>query len=141
MIPFCKSIAYVRASKELTASERDVLDVLVTYAQENAEQITRGLSYADINAEQPRISLRTVKNAVAKIEKLGYIEVIRKGAPLKNQYRVLLDIPKQAQEKQDQQEQKQEKNNRQKRSSNKLPCNEHDIEGYAQAMLHTPFLN
>ncbi len=135
MIPFCKSIAAVRASKELTPSERDVLDVLVTYAQDNAEQITRGLSYADINAEQPRISLRTVKNAIAKIEKLGYIEVIRKGAPLKNQYRVLLDIPKQ-----EQQEQKQDKQIYQKKNSNKLACSEYDIEKLKQAMENNPIL-
>lgn len=141
MIPFCKSLAAVRASKDLTPCERDVLDVLVTYAQDNAEQITRGLSYADINADQPRISLRTVKNAVAKIEKLGYIEVIRKGAPLKNQYRVLLEIPKQAQEKQEQQEQKQEKQIYQKRISNKLPCNEYDIEEYKRIAAENPFLN
>ena len=123
---FYKILKELTKDKSVTRSDICVMAVITTYAQYHKQegQIAE-LSYSKIHEDFETIPIRTIQRCVKHLEDLKYIEVIRNGTQ-KNRYKVLIDIP--IQEKKEQQEQKQENQSRQKRISNKLQCNEYDIE-------------
>ena len=78
----------------LELSDICVMAVFTTWAQYEAEQTTPEMSYNDIQAEFPRLSLSTIKRSITRLAANGYIEIVHQPKPKKNRYKVLIDIPK-----------------------------------------------
>lgn len=87
---FLKIMKLTTTDEALTYSDICVMAVIATYAQYQADK-TVELSAPDIHGEFPRLSIRTIKDAVKRLSEHKYIEVI-KSKGMKNKYRVLIPI-------------------------------------------------
>lgn len=126
---FFKLLAVLLKDKNLTRSDVCVMSVIITYAQYEETKIAE-LSASDIQEIFETVGLRTVRRCIKHLAELHYIEIIKQTAPKKNQYRVLIDIPKaQAQPPIHQ------KKNPYKQSSEQTP-----IEEYERIARKNPFM-
>lgn len=126
---FFKLLAILLKDKNLTRSDVCVMSVIVTYAQYEENQITE-MSANDIHEIFETICIKTIRRCIKHLAELNYIEIIKQAAPKKNQYRVLIDIPKgQAQSQ-----------IRQKKNSNKITADDEYIANLKRAALQKPFL-
>lgn len=126
---FFKLLAILLKDKNLTRSDVCVMSVIVTYAQYETNQITE-MSANDIHEIFETICIKTIRRCIKHLAELHYIEIIKQTAPKKNQYRVLIDIPKGQTQPQI----------RYKKNSNKITADDDYIEQIKTVVSQTPIL-